>query len=38
VGPEEVVEVAELVRMDSGSTAEEPCEHIPVSKLDDGHG
>jgi hypothetical protein len=38
VGPEEVVEVAELVRMDGGSLAEEPREHIPVSKLDDGHG
>ncbi len=37
MGPEEIVEVAELVGVHGGSTAEEPRENVPVAKLDDGH-
>jgi hypothetical protein len=38
VGPEEVVEVAELVGMNGRPFAEEARERVPVANLDDGHG
>ena len=38
VGPEELVEVAELVGMHGRPLAEEAREQIPVAELDDGHG
>jgi hypothetical protein len=38
VGPEEVVEVAQLVGVDRRPFAKEAPERVPVAKLDDGHG